>query len=132
MKNKKISVDFDSTLSTKRVQEFVKYLIEEGVEVHVVTTRREVVENSPDYNKDLFLVTDNLAIPRRNVFFTYGTDKWWFLRNKGFLFHLDDDVIELEMIEDLTAVIPVCHFDWGLKFGGKKEWKNKCLSILDL
>lgn len=78
----------------------------------------------------MFLVTDKLDIPRKNIFFTSGTDKHIFLKDKDFLFHLDDDVIELSMIKDYTTVIPVCHFDWGLKFGGKKEWRNKCLKIL--
>jgi len=35
----KVSFDFDGTLEQKEVQEYAKQLLEEGIEVWVVTTR---------------------------------------------------------------------------------------------
>ena len=129
---KKVSFDFDSTLSLKNVQKFAKRLLKEGVEVWIVTSRASERPNNPDFNKDLFLVSDSLDIPRQQIHFTEHEDKHIFLKYNNFLFHLDDDVIELELLEENTNVIPICHYDWGIKYGGKKDWKNKCLKILGL
>ena len=129
---KKVSFDFDSTLSVKVVQKFVKKLLKENVEIWIVTSRPANSTRFLNFNGDLYLVADTLGIPREQIHFTSYEDKYAFLKDKDFLFHLDDDVIELSMIKDYTDVIPVCHYDWGIKYGGKKEWKNKCLKILNL
>lgn len=128
---KKVSFDFDSTLSVKKIEAFAKYLIDKGVEVWVVTSRDAFREDSPNYNDDLFLVTDKLGIPRHHIHFTAHEDKQYFLGENDFLFHIDDDVIELSLIKSFTKVEPICHYDWGLQYGGKKEWRNKCLKILN-
>ena len=132
MKIKKCSFDYDSTLSVKSVQKFVKRLLKEGVEVWIVTSRPSKKFNSPNFNNDLYEVAKSLGIKKEHIHFTHYVDKWFFLKDRGFLFHLDDDTIELELLEEHTNVIPICHYDWGIKYGGKKEWKNKCLKILNL
>jgi hypothetical protein len=135
---RRVSFDFDSTLSLPEIQKFAKELVEEGVEVWVVTSRMKkwiggVVGGSTGEigNNDLFEVTDKIGISRANIHFTEGDDKWKFLKDKGFAFHLDDCTIELELIEENTDVVPVCHFDWGQKFGGKEAWKKRCLESLE-
>jgi hypothetical protein len=134
----KVSFDFDSTLSLPSVQKFAKELLDMGIEVWVVTSRMKkwyggVVGGTMGEigNDDLFEVTDKIGISRDNIHFTEMADKWEFLKDKGFLFHLDDDCIELELLEENTDVVPICHYDWGIRFGGKAEWKNIALNIIN-
>lgn len=47
-----------------------------------------------DWNKDLYVVTDLLNIPRENITFCSNQNKSDFLP-EDILFHLDDDEIEL-------------------------------------
>jgi hypothetical protein len=62
---KKISIDFDDTLSERYVTALM-----DKFEVHIVTSRLSN-ERAPSnsWNDDLFLVADNLAIPRDNIHF---------------------------------------------------------------
>jgi len=107
----KVSFDFDSTLSRKAVQEFAKELIQKGYEVHIVTSRFEDSMRYADprfqilRHKDLFRVCYYLNIPREHIHFTNMDDKYpFFLNNPDFLFHLDDDIEEIEMINTQTSV----------------------------
>ena len=130
---KKVSFDFDSTLDMSIIQELAKELVEKGVEVWVVTSRLSDGEApSLDWNKDLWKACEYCGISKKNTHFTAYKDKWEFFKDKDFVWHLDDDIIELSMIKDYTNVEPICHFDWGLKYGGKENWKEKCLKLLDL
>lgn len=113
---KRGSFDFDSTMSQKQVQKIAKQLIKNGVEVWIVTRRGEDRDN-----RDLFEVAENLGIT--NIHFTNFKDKWEFFKDNNFLFHLDDDVIELSMIKSYTKITTICHCGWGEKFGGKEKWK---------
>jgi hypothetical protein len=116
----KVSFDFDSTLDREDVQEFAKHLIEDGLEVWVTTSRcsDEEAEKrrwNPNWNKDLWLVTERLGIPKDRVNFTAYVDKWNVLNNKGFLWHLDDDNVEIELLEENNSDcigINVCFKDW--------------------
>ena len=128
---KKVSFDFDSTLDIPKIQKFAKKLVKKGVEVWIVTSRVSARFGNPNWNRDLYKVAEDIGIRTMNIHFTEGDDKWKFLKDKGFAFHLDDDCIELELLEENTDVTPVCHFDWGQRFGGKAEWKNRCLESLE-
>lgn len=94
----KVSIDFDGTLDRKDVQEYVKELINKGVEVWVCTFRTieyddelyKISDKSIPANSDLFFITDNLHIPRERIIFTEMKLKSEFLNN-SFAFHLDDD-----------------------------------------
>lgn len=107
----KLSFDFDSTLSRKAVQKFAKELIKEGHEIHIVTSRFEdptrytdpsIVEKG---HRDLFRVCHYLNIPRERIHFMNMVDKFeFFLKNPDFVWHLDDDVIEINMINAFTTV----------------------------
>ncbi len=46
-------------------------------------------------------------------------DKWRYLENKGFRFHLDDDWLENEMINERRV-------SKGIDFFGNPDWKNRC------
>ncbi len=131
----KLSFDFDGTLSRKDVQEFAKELNDLGYEVWIVTSRQSdefVKENNCvatqdrvlKSNEKLFLVADDIGIPKNRIKFTNSADKIDFLKNKGFIFHLDDDTYELMSIldsGDICKPVNVDHY----------EWKETILEILN-
>lgn len=120
----KVSFDFDSTLDRKDVQRFAKELISEGIDVWIVTSRCATepalakgwywVERQ---NKELYDVAEQCGIPREKIVFTEHIDKIEYLKDKNFLFHLDDDSDELIAImesKDPCKPINVEHSDWEL------------------
>jgi predicted nucleotide-binding protein (sugar kinase/HSP70/actin superfamily) len=123
----KVSFDFDSTLSRHEVQQFAKELVQQGHEVWIVTSRisneQSKIEYSDNYtldrvyksNKKLFRIADNVGIPRSNIQFMNFQMKSEFIKDNGFLFHLDDDSDELMDIissEDPCKPVNVDHFEW--------------------
>lgn len=126
---KKVSFDFDSTLSRYDVQKFTSELINLGFDVWVVTSRfsNEVGKknNWPwiiKNNQELYDVCKDLGIPSENIVFTNMIDKIDFLKDKGFLFHLDDDELELEFIEESKDL---CQGVWV----ELNDWEEKCKEI---
>ena len=126
----KVSFDFDHTLSRKDVQTFAKELVSEGYEVWIVTSRfsDEAAKEKnwhwiEGQNQKLFDVAEECGIKKENIQFTCMESKSIFLKDKGFIFHLDDDDIELMDIleaKDVCRPIHVDHF----------EWKETCRNIL--
>jgi hypothetical protein len=126
----KVSFDFDHTLSRKDVQSFAKELVDEGHEVWIVTSRfsDEAAKEKKWHwiegqNQKLFDVAQDCGIKKENIQFTCMESKSVFLKNKGFVFHLDDNDIELMDIfesKDSCRAIHVDHF----------EWKETCQNIL--
>lgn len=93
----KISFDFDSTLSTKRVQDLAAKFISLGADVYVTTSRPSSVKKGMAINNnDLFDVTNALGICKSKVRFTHYKDKYTFL--KDFDLHFDDDDYEIQLI----------------------------------
>ena len=129
----KVSFDFDGTLETPSVQEFAAELIRQNVAVFVTTSRFGDDEKYKKFfhttinvevtNNDLYEVTDRLGIPRENICFTNMEDKWQYVAEKGFRFHLDDDWIENEMINERRATN-------GINFFGNPNWKSQCEALL--
>ena len=127
---RKVSFDFDSTLSRKDVQELAKELVNEGFEVWIVTSRfDDETGMSKNWhwikgqNQNLFNIASECGIKTENIKFTCMEPKINFLENKGFIFHLDDDDIELmDILESKDKCIPVNvqHF----------EWKETCREVL--
>ena len=129
----KVSFDFDFTLSRKDVQIFAKELVKEGHEVWIVTSRysNERAKEFNDlrwlrvfeWNKDLFKIADECGIKKEHIKFTNMESKSVFLKNKGFVFHLDDDDIELmEIDENLDGCTSI--------FVEDLDWKEKCKKVL--
>jgi len=131
----KVSVDFDSTLSLKSVQDYVKSLINKGYDVWVVTSR--VPDGSdPKYkqhgiwvpidNSDLFKVTDKLGIKREKIIFTSHELKSKVINEMklDFIFHLDDDWVEVGSINRETNIE-------GISCFGTSDWKKKCNEVLN-
>jgi len=120
----KVSFDFDSTLSRTDVQEFAKTLIDDGLDVWICTSRL-CPEKAPnnEWNDDLFKVANELGIPKSNVIFTNYENKAEHLTD-DFIWHLDDDWIELKEINRQRKTVGVSVF-------GNSVWKQKCLKILN-
>lgn len=129
----KVSFDFDSTLELESVQKYAKELIERGIEVWVVTSRfgddelyKRFFHTSTNVdltNRDLREITDRLEIPEERIHFTNMRDKWEFIENRGFIWHLDDDWIENEMINERTLTK-------GLSHWGNPNWERECNALL--
>ena len=119
--NKKVSFDFDNTLTIDSVEDFAKRLVEDGHEVWIVTSRSHA--DDLVYNGDLYDCAERIGIKKENIHFCYSKNKSEFLKDKGFLWHLDDDVIELSFIRSDTNVFPI----W--KASGN-TWYNQCRDLI--
>lgn len=131
---KKVSFDFDGTLEIKHVQNYAKELIERGFEVWVVTSRFGDNEKYQKFfkttvnvnltNTDLIEITEEIGIPEERIVFTNMKDKFeFFEKNQDFLWHLDDDWIEGDLIDKHTKVS-------GINFFGNPDWIEKCEQII--
>lgn len=120
----KVSFDFDSTLDRFSVQDYALHLINKGFDVWICTSRLSPENSAKGWNDDLFLISDKLGIKRGNIIFTNHEDKSNHLRGGGFIWHLDDDWIELNQINKTTRVKGVSVF-------GNTQWRFKCDKIID-
>lgn len=125
----RVSFDFDSTLSRKVIQDYAKELINDKVEVWICTSRpsdEKALElwKSIGYNEDIFKVAKELKIPKDKIIFTNYHNKIDFLRDKGFIWHLDDDVIELSFFKGEKVI--------GISCYKNVTWKDKCKKLLKL
>jgi hypothetical protein len=130
----KVSFDFDSTLSRKDVQVFAKELVSEGHEVWIVTSRfSDEAGKEKNWhwilgqNQRLFDVAEDCGIKVENIHFTCMESKSLFLEGKGFIFHLDDDDIELMDILESNRSTEVKCFPVNVEHF---EWKETCKEIL--
>ena len=130
----KVSFDFDSTLSRKDVQSFAKELVSAGHEVWIVTSRfsDEAAKDKKWHwikgqNQKLFDVAEDCGIKVENIHFTNMESKSLFLEGKGFIFHLDDDDIELMDILESNRSAEVKCFPVNVEHF---EWKETCKEIL--
>ena len=120
----KVSFDFDSTLSRPDVELYAKELVERGIEVWIVTSRLGFgKEPNPTWNDEVFEAAKRVGIKKEHIFFTCMANKSEFLDGKGFVFHLDDDNIELSFIRTDTDVAPI--FLYHNKF-----WRMDCENAL--
>jgi hypothetical protein len=108
-----ISIDFDGTLSIPEVQVYTKYLIENGFNVFILTTRFDKY-----LNQDLIKIKDKLGIEK--VVYTNGEDKHYFM--DGIDIHLDNDERELRLINRHTDTEVINITD--------KEWKNNIENLM--
>ena len=120
----KVSFDYDSTLSRRSIRRFAKFLIQEGIEVWIVTSRN--LHNNI-MNKDLFRDALHINLPTHHIHFTEMEDKVIFFKeHNDFLFHLDDDEDEIKMINEQTNVKGI--LCWPIK---DLSWKEKCMEIIN-
>lgn len=127
---KKVSFDFDDTLSYNEVQKYARLLIEQGIDVHVVTSRYEDPNRYPfvviNGHEDMFKIAEKLGIIRDNIHFTNMENKYHFFeKNPDFIWHLDNDEQELSLMkwETNTKTIGIL-FDY--------EYKKECNKLLNI
>lgn len=135
----KVAFDADGTLLAKpSIQAYAKELIDKGYDVHIVTRRYDSIDrytedfkiqykinNIEAEHKYLFEVADSAGIPRENIHFMNMTDKWlYFKANPGFLWHLDDDWLEINDINRNTKTSAISCL--------KSSWENKCRRLIEV
>lgn len=127
---KKVSFDFDATLSRSSVQAYAKELVQKGFEVWIVTLRFENPSLDPlfgsEYNNDeLYRIADEIGIKRENIVFTGLVDKGeYFSKNDDFIFHLDDNFEQLGTIKSAcNNVNCVWLFNYSLN---QAKWIEEC------
>jgi len=124
---KKVSFDFDDTLTNEHIQNYVINLMKNGYDIHIVTSRppdgpdKWFIDGKPAMiwdNYDLFQLIEILGIKKENIHFLDYSPKYLFFKdNEDFIFHIDDDHIEVEEINYFTDVK-------GVLFDG--NWKENC------
>jgi hypothetical protein len=105
---KKISIDFDETLDHEIVQTLVKKMIDDGHDVHIVTSRsKDHMWHIEIWNNDVYDIANKLGISYDKIHFTSYVPKFIFFSesdNQDFYFHLDNDELEIEEINKHTKV----------------------------
>lgn len=123
----KVSFDFDGTLEFQNVQDYALELINNGVEVWVVTTRwDENHKHKYPHNAtldDLWEVVDRIGIPRHQVRFTCMEWKYTYLDGSGFDWHLDDNPEEFSQAKANGCSVPMIQVD-------SNGWMIKCNRLL--
>jgi len=94
---KRISFDFDGTLTEQHIQLVAKRAIQDGHKVYI-TTARFAHKSFPFINKDLLGIAEELGIPTSRIRFTEGTEKNEWLHD--FDIHFDDCKLQLESIKE--------------------------------
>jgi hypothetical protein len=132
--NKKVSFDFDATLSRPSVQAYAKELVDKGFEVWIVTLRFENPSKDPlyghEYNNDeLYCIADNIGISREHIVFTGLVDKGeYFSQHDDFIFHLDDNFEQIKHIKDNTKNVGcVWLFNFSLD---QSKWIEECNDLI--
>ena len=130
---KRISFDFDYTMTRKDVRSIAEHLIAKGYELWIVTSRYDNTyaldegwDWIPGQNEKVFTTAEELGIPKERIIFTNRIPKIEFLTGKGFLVHLDDNVDELIAImqsKDNCIPINVDNSDWIKHFEEALEIK---------
>lgn len=120
----KVSFDFDATLSRHDVQVYASGLVDDGHEVWIVTSRWDMnnldkrwkskKDGTPWRHQDLFKVAEWCGIKKEHIHFTNRAKKAKFLEDNDFIFHVDDN--DLELIEIMkngkVESINVDYFEW--------------------
>lgn len=100
-----VSIDFDDTLSTQRGQEMAKMLLDQGVNLFIVTRR------SKSESEDVYKIAEELGIPKENIYFTEGAYKWETIKKLGIDEHIDNNEKELELIKKNLPNVKTLQFE---------------------
>ena len=114
----KVSFDYDNTLSRNDLQEYAKELVQRGFELWIVTSRFDStnkyslkmlvdwnIEDLQHEHDELFKVADEIGIAREHIIFmNMEPKKEFFKDNRDFIFHIDDDIVELMTIKYVNTV----------------------------
>lgn len=133
----RVSFDFDGTLGKfPELQKYAKELVDKGIEVWVVTRRFKNIEdytkafcviynitNLEEQHNYLFKVTEECGIPMEQVHYTNMQDKYkYFYENNDFLWHIDDDSVEINEINKFTTTKAIYV---------KDMWEQLCNKLIE-
>lgn len=99
-----VSIDFDDTLSTDKGKEMAMKMIDEGVDLHIITRR-----NSDD-SEEVYKVAEEVGIPKDKIHFTNGELKWETIKELGVKEHIDNNQNELDAIKENVPEVKVSKF----------------------
>ena len=125
----KVSFDFDDTLTRTDVQQFVKVLqLSKLVDIWIITSRYDDEHATQIYKRDnvnseLWEVVRKIGVSNRKVIFTNMKNKFYYIESNNFLFHLDNDQAELDLINRYTF----CH---GISCYKSGNWLQKCMKLI--
>lgn len=115
----KVAIDFENTLTKFEVFEFANDLLNEGIEVHVLTSRIGHIKS--DYNNDILKAARGLNIPYANVIFTSDI-RGYFHNNQDIRVYLSDNLINLQLSLNWLTCVPIF---------GNKNWKRECFGLVE-
>ena len=92
----RVSFDYDDTLTTPKGQQMASRYIAAGDNVFIITARQQT-NGAPVYE-----MAKRLGIPRENVYFTGGRDKWQTVKRLRIDKHIDNNAEQIELIKENT------------------------------
>ena len=95
-----VSFDFDDTLELPKYQEIAKNMLDNGVDVHIVTRRQKDTASKAVYD-----LADKLGISKNKIHFTNGVMKWEYLKNSNIQEHYDNNKKEIDLINKNTDTL---------------------------
>lgn len=94
--SKKVSFDFDDTLSTAKGQAIALLLRSERKVIYIITRRQQSMSG------EVYKVADKLGIPHSRVYFTNGKMKWETIKRLNIGTHYDNNQDEIDLINKNT------------------------------
>ena len=94
----RVSFDYDETLSTAQGQQLAKRHLSLGDEVYIVTARQQ------GNGAIVYDMAQKLGIPKQNVYFTGGRDKWQTLKRLRIEQHYDNNREQIDLIKEFTDI----------------------------
>lgn len=94
--SRKVSFDFDDTLSTQKGQDIALRLKREGKTLYIITRRQSSMSS------EVFKVADKIGIPHSRVYFTNGKMKWETIKRLNIGIHYDNNQDEIDLINKNT------------------------------
>ena len=119
MEKIKISFDFDDTLSLEKIQNIVRKLNKNEIDIFILTSRfgnmQRMKYKNLKSNEDIYLLASDLGIPPHRISFTNQSPKWMVLNESGIQIHIDDDEREIHNIKYHGIVKPFSVHDENLE-----------------
>ena len=94
---KRISFDFDDTLTTAKGQDMARRYLAGGDEVFIITARTQ------SNGGPVYVMAQKLGIKKENVYFTGGKHKYMLVKRLRIDKHIDNNTEELQLIRDNTT-----------------------------
>jgi hypothetical protein len=94
----RVSFDFDDTLTTANGQQMAQRHITLGDDVFIVTARQQ------SNGASVYEMAQKLRIPRENVYFTGGRDKWQTLKRLRIEKHYENNQEQINLIKEFTDI----------------------------